>query len=134
VTIGAASPGIIFPSNGNTYLNHYEEGTWTPVFTGLTVVNGTGGATYSGKYVRIGNLGKWQALITTTGTCTTQSVSGGTVINNLPILAATPDICSAASLPGGAVSGVGMVSSNNVFCPTWAATNGMIVLSGEFHC
>jgi hypothetical protein len=51
--------GITFPatqvasSNVNT-LDDYEEGTWTPVPTNITVVSGT--PVYTGKYTKIGNI------------------------------------------------------------------------------
>jgi hypothetical protein len=64
IGVGAATPsasgaGITFPAtqsastNANT-LDDYEEGTWTPVPTNITVVSGT--PVYTGKYTKIGNI------------------------------------------------------------------------------
>jgi len=58
LVIGTAAKGINFTANtpaaGMTsqLLNWYEEGTWTPVATSITIVSGT--PVWSGKYTRIG--------------------------------------------------------------------------------
>jgi hypothetical protein len=55
---GTAAKGINFtantPASGMTsqLLNWYEEGTWTPVASGVTINSGT--PTWSGKYTRVG--------------------------------------------------------------------------------
>ncbi len=65
--------------NGSTTLNYYEEGSWTPVFGGLTVGGTTSYAHRSGTYVRIGNwvLVRWGfKLSSTSGAIGTMSISG----------------------------------------------------------
>ena len=69
LVIGTASHGIDFSSQTGTsatgsatgtdsddeLLNHYENGTWTPVADGSGTINGTS-INYSGKYTRIGQI------------------------------------------------------------------------------
>lgn len=77
ITQGTAGKGINFtantPASGMTseLLNWYEEGTFTPTFTSLTVV---GTPTYTGTYVRIGRMVYINLRIQSTGSTT--SVAG----------------------------------------------------------
>jgi hypothetical protein len=107
--------------------------TWTPAWTGLTVVNGTGGVTHTGSYKVIGKRIKGQAQIAVTGTATTASTAATTFINNLPWQPVRNDACLAIS---GTVTngGVGFVQSGgqNCFTPTWAAYNGTMVISFDY--
>ena len=70
--------GITF--NGDTAqanaLDDYEEGTWTPVMTGL----GTGGGTYLGYYTKTGRVVNWSAYFVFPFTSDTSAV----VITGLP--------------------------------------------------
>jgi hypothetical protein len=72
------SNGVKFGS-GATTINYYEEGSWTPVWGGLTV-GGTTSYTYrSGTYTRIGNTVfiRWGfKLSSTTGAIGTMAISG----------------------------------------------------------
>ena len=124
-TLGVASATSI--NFGGTALSVYTENTWTPTFSGLTVVNGTGGATYSGSYTKIGRLviAKWE--ITVTGTCTTASTANSTNISNLPFTSSTAGNCMIVN--DSIVSyGIGKVLNSSTACylPTWAAYNGAI--------
>jgi hypothetical protein len=97
IGVGGATPaasgaGITFPatqsasSNANT-LDDYEEGTWTPVFTGISGSAGTVAYTSSGTYTKVGRLvsirgtitlsnkGSWSGKILITGTPFSQSTS-----------------------------------------------------------
>lgn len=56
----------------------YATTTFTPAFTGLTVVAGTGSVTPTGTYTKIGKLVCWQVQLVPSGTCTAQSVIGST--------------------------------------------------------
>jgi hypothetical protein len=109
-------------------------GTWTPAFTNLTVVNGTGGATYTGGYVRIGNIVNWWAKIATSGTCTTASTFTATILNNLPFSSVSPSVCHAvrSSTGGGSISEPGwtQAGTDNAYMPSWAAYDGDIYISG----
>lgn len=123
------TPGIQF--NGQTTLNNYLQGTWTPSFTGLTVVNGTGTVTYAGRYTRIGNLVFWEVTINPSGTATTASVAGTTKITNLPFTASSPATCQVVDGAGINSYGNGLVGFGTVaYTPNWAAANVEIVITG----
>ena len=107
--------------------------TWTPTFTGLTVVNGTGGVTITGSYVIIGKVLKFRVTISTTGTATTASSASGTFINNLPfpVLQNGPLQAISGTVTQG---GVGLVAQGgtNGYTPTWSAYNGTFTITGEY--
>ena len=121
---------------GDTTLKNYQEGTFTPAFTSLTVVNGTGSATYTGRYTRIGNVVHWQAKIHVTGTCTTAAVAGSTSINNLPF-STTADANALVSTTQAALSYVigdaSVPPGINAYLPTWAADNFDKVITGTIY-
>lgn len=143
----AAPGGTRFTALGNSLDNpivdtgnqgfQYTEGTWTPTFVGLTVVNGTGGATYSGTWIKTGNVVDFTATIDVTGTCTTASTSPGTYISNMPF---TPlqlgwQACTAINQTDIAVLGQGIVRGsgiNVIHTPTWGALNKRITISGTY--
>jgi hypothetical protein len=104
-----------------------------PTFTSLTVTNGTGGATYSGKWTKLGDLIFWTVQITVTGTATTASTAGTTTINNLPYTSALAANCVAAN-GAGASYGVGLIpaASVNAYTPTWSAYNGSVTITGWY--
>jgi len=86
---GTAGKGFNFTANtpaaGMTseLLNWYEEGTWTPSPTNLTVV---GTPTYTGKYTRIGRQVTCIACIDST--TSTTATAGSTSFSGLPFTAA----------------------------------------------
>lgn len=135
-TLNTTSGQIQFPAtqnasaNANT-LDDYEEGTFTPAFTGLTVVNGTGGATYAGTYTKTGRKVSWSATITVTGTCTTASTAG-TTFHTLPFSVVTEGATGAVNRGSVASYGNGLVTGSVHYCPTWSAVNNAIVLSGTY--
>ena len=136
----SAGTGIAFPAtqsastDANT-LDDYEEGTWTPTFVSLTVVNGTGGATYSGTYTKIGRVVFWTATITVTGTCTTASVAGTTNISNLPfqVLGSNSFLTACDGTPNSLGVGQNQGGSLVAYIPTWTARNAQIFLSGQYN-
>ena len=85
---GTAGKGFNFTANTNAagmtseLLNWYEEGTWTPAPTNLTVV---GTPTYTGKYTRIGRQVTCIACIDST--TTTAATAGSTSFGGLPFTA-----------------------------------------------
>jgi hypothetical protein len=129
ISVGAAAPttsgtGITFPAtqsastNANT-LDDYEEGTWTPSFTGLTVV---GTPTYTGTYVKVGRMVALNLEIAST-TSTSSAGGGSTTFTGMPF---------APNSSGGAVpfvnnnntslgNGLNLASSATMYCPAWAA-------------
>lgn len=52
----AAGKGIDFSANGGDVLSQYDEGTWTPVFTGSSSNPTVTYGLQRGKYVRVGNV------------------------------------------------------------------------------
>ena len=121
------SAGLNF---GSTTLMNYQQGTWTPFFTNLTIVNGTGAVTITGSFTRIGNVVLWQAAITTTGTATTSSTAGVTFINNLPFNALVINNCQASNGTSFLGLGTGHVVGIKAYPPSWAATGNTIVITG----
>jgi hypothetical protein len=109
-------------------------GTWTPTFTNLTVVNGTGGATYSGRYTQIGNIVHYTITITCTGTATTASTAGSTYCT-LPVGASYNDTCTTANSATNVGIGTGVLDATNDRCypNTWAATGNTITISGKYE-
>ena len=116
---------------GGTTLTQYQEGTFTPTFTGLTVVNGTGGVTWTGRYTRIGNRVDWTVQSLVSGTCTLASTAGTTFLNNLPFSGSSNSVASTSNINGTA-QGIGQAlqAGLNAFLPTFGAMNSNIVISG----
>lgn len=129
ISVGAAAPttsgtGITFPAtdsastNANT-LDDYEEGTWAPLFTGLTVV---GTPTYTGTYVKVGRMVVLNLKIAST-TSTSSAGGGSTTFTGMPF---TPN-SSGGAVPFVNVSntslgnGLNTASSGTIYCPAWAA-------------
>ena len=87
--VGTAVPssgsGIAFPatqsasSDANT-LDDYEEGTWTPTYTGFTIV---GAVTVSGTYTKIGRVVRISGQIYA-ATSISGSTGGATYLSGLP--------------------------------------------------
>lgn len=109
-----------------------EPATWTPTWTGLTVV---GSPTYTGRYTRTGNIVKWQAVIVAGGAITTQSVAGITFINNLPFISAAGDTLTAADATNVLGIGIGFINggTDDAYTPAWGPTNDTIVISGWYE-
>lgn len=110
----------------------YKEVTWTPEWSGLTVV---GSASYSGQGTLIGNRFDWTVEITAGAGNSTASTAGTTRITNMPFtqtgLPATCTASDAASLASYGV-GQGATGGKSMFTPTWAATSDGIVISGFY--
>ena len=117
-----------------TALTGSTQGTWTPTFTNLTVVNGTGGATYSGRYSRIGRTVFYTIKIVCTGTATTASVAGTTYCT-LPIAATQDDTVDVADATTRLSVGSGYLDSTNDRCypATWTTTGNTIIISGKYE-
>lgn len=137
---GTAAKGINFTANtpkaGATsqLLSWYEEGTWTPTFSNLTVVLGAGSVAYTGRYTRIGRVVQCSWQIAPTGGATTASTANLTTITNLPF-----SITSSGAFPypvsDNSVSNIGpgvFYSGTLAYTPTWSARTGVMVGSGTF--
>lgn len=138
---GTAGKGIDFSANtpqaGMTseLLDWYEEGTFTPVPSGLTVV---GTPTYTGYYTRIGRIIYFTMNIvsttstTSTADATTFSATGFPVIINAGGAFST---CTAVNRGNTGSLGVGQIvnsgGTTTIFTPTWTALANVLV-SGFF--
>jgi hypothetical protein len=115
---------------GNISYNGVQ--TWTPTFSNLTT-GGSGAVTISGSYFIIGKMIKFRVQIAVSGSATTASTAGSTMINNLPFQPVQNDTLTAVS---GVVAsgGVGLIQmgGQNAFTPTWAAYNGSFFISGQY--
>ena len=134
--VGAATPsasgaGITFPAtqsastDANT-LDDYEEGTWTPSPTGLTVV---GTPTYAGKYTKIGNC--VTAMMTAQATTSTASTAGSTYFSGLPF---APVIYASTSINNAnnqTSIGCGSINSglSRYYTPTYSSGANEIIVS-----
>ena len=130
-TPAASGSGITFPatqsasSDANT-LDDYEEGTWTPSWTSLTVV---GTPTYSGTYVKVGK--NIFCQLTIASTTTTASTANSTSFTGFPFSMSTGvgNYSTITAVNNGSVVsyGVGLVNSNIGYTPTWSATAAVVV-------
>jgi hypothetical protein len=125
---GTAAKGINFTANTNApgmtseLLNWYEEGTFTPTFTNLTVV---GTPTYAGTYTRIGRLVYCRIVVTST--TSTSSTNGSTSFTDLPFTPSGSGICAAADGNTAAGYGNGILAPPNVYTPTWGASSSVTI-------
>jgi hypothetical protein len=131
--VGTSGKGIDFsatPGTGTSELfADYEEGTWTPSPTNLTVV---GTPTYTGKYTRIGRQVTCIACIDST--VTTAATAGSTNFDGLPFTAS-----AIAGLNGGngvtvdtnTVTRVGSgyiyTGNNKFYVSGWTATANIVM-------
>src|SRR3990167_9785464 len=109
-----------------------EVSTWTPTWTGLTVV---GAPTYSGRYTRIGRIIFWKVEITAGGANTTASSLGTTQITNMPFTIFKHNTIFTFSTVDGAYrsGGYALAASTVVYTPTWAAINYDFQISGWYE-
>jgi hypothetical protein len=120
----ATGTGIAFPatqsasSDANT-LDDYEEGTWTPSYTGFTIV---GAVTVSGTYTKIGRLVRISGQISA-ATSISGGAGGGTYFSNLPFPpASTTDGYAAvtyAELSASTSMGSNLFAYGNIYAPTF---------------
>lgn len=117
-----------------TALTGSIQGTWTPVFTNLTVVVGTGGATYAGRYSRLGRTVFYTVTITCTGTATTSSTAGTTYCD-LPVNPTQDDAVLIADKTTSLGLGTGYLDFTNNRCYpcSWTATGNTIIISGKYE-
>ena len=119
-----------------TALASSTQGTWTPSFTSLTVVNGTGGATYAGRYSRIGRTVFYTIQIVCTGTATTAATTS--TYCDIPVVASYDDTVATKEhqgTGGGGGHDTGYLDSTNDRCypGTWTATGNKIIISGKYE-
>lgn len=131
---GIATEYYHLKSSEYTALTGSIQGTWTPIFTNLTVVTGTGGATYAGRYSRLGRTFFYTVTITCTGTATTASTAGTTYCD-LPVNPTQDDAVLIADKTTSLGLGTGYLDSTNNRCYpcSWTATGNTIIISGKYE-
>lgn len=111
----------------NNYLNSSGvfNPSWTPSPTGMTVINGTGGVTYSGTWDRKGNLVTGTIKVTPTGTATSAATANTTYFAFDSAMPSCTVVGTCEAVDDSVASyGVGAVFTNNrIYMPTWAAVN-----------
>lgn len=127
---GTAAKGVNFTANSaaagmtSQLLNWYEEGTWTPVATNLTVV---GTVTYTARYTRIGRRVFCTLKVNSTGS--TSAINGSTYFTGLPYSVAVRDVCMAANEGSTAGLGNSLVDTTGptLFVPSWTTLPGVCI-------
>jgi len=133
--IGTSGKGIDFSANtpaaGMTsqLLNWYEQGTWTPSPTNLTVI---GTPSYTGTYVRIGRV--VYIILEVAASTSTASTANSTYFTGLPFTIAIDSVINSVGANAVTSPGSGLItkfSGGRIYTPTWGAT-GTIELSGFY--
>jgi len=126
--VRASSPTLVTPVlgaatatsinfGGTNPMSTYTSGTWTPIWTGLTVV---GTPTYTGSYTKIGRL--VFCSLNVQSTTTTASTALTTNFTGLPFAPITTSVISAVNNNTIASYGNGLVAtSGTCYPPTWSA-------------
>ena len=136
-TPSASGSGITFPaaisasSDANT-LDDYEEGTWTPTWTGLTTVGSA--TTNIGYYVKVGRIVYYAVFLQYS---TSFSSTQGTTYHTLPFNPAVSSGNTASNESNAAVvyTGIGLTYSGTAlaYVPSVGATNTKVVFSGTYY-
>jgi hypothetical protein len=106
-------------------------GTWTPVFTSLTVV---GSPTITGRYTRHGRI-VWYNIYITGAVGVTSASTAGTTYCTLPIPATQDDTVSVTNGTTRLSVGGGYLDSTNdrLYPASWTATENKIIISGKYE-
>lgn len=131
---GTAGEMYHLTNDERTAITNSVQGTWSPTFINLTVVNGTGAATYAGRYSRIGRTIFYTVKISCSGTATTESTAGTTYCD-LPVAAAQDDTVTTSNKTTLLGIGTGLLDSTNDRCypSSWVATGNTIIISGKYE-
>ena len=135
VVMATSGKGIDFSATANSsgtmtseLLNDYEEGTWTPVATGLTNV---GAVTYTATYTKIGRVVYINLKVT--AVTSTTSVANTTFFSGLPFTPALNSTITAVNEGNITSLGVGLIATGStVFTPNWTAVQNA-TLSGFYY-
>ena len=120
----SATPG----TGTSELLNDYEEGTWTPVATGLTNV---GAVTYNATYTKIGRVVYINLKVT--AVTSTTSVANTTFFSGLPFTPALNSTITAVNEGNITSLGVGLIATGStVFTPNWTAVQNATI-SGFYY-
>jgi hypothetical protein len=135
ISVGDATPstsgaGITFPatqsasSDANT-LDDYEEGTFTPTFTGATVV---GTPTYALTYTKIGRFVRFTLYITSTTSFASGSRTGCFFSLPFPSSGGVGGVLSAVNAGSNAEYGQNTIANNDIaYLPVITATSDILV-------
>jgi hypothetical protein len=118
---GIQFPAVQVPSADPNHLDDYEEGTWTPVPTGLTVV---GTPTYTGTYTKVGRL--VFATLRVQSTTSTASTATVTSFAGMPFSPSSAIATCQATDTGATNLGTGLFTGT-VFPPSWSARADVII-------
>jgi hypothetical protein len=126
---------IKFPATQNASadantLDDYEEGTWTPSQTNLTVV---GSPTYTGVYTKIGRVVYWWLRVSSS--TSTASTANSTYFTGLEALFTPALVSPCMAVNDGNITSLGngaVLTNGRVYTPTWAAS-ASVVVSGLFY-
>ena len=114
-------------NSGTTLPDSYvTKSTWTPVATSLTIV---GTPTYVGTFERIGDFVSFTIRVTST---TSTAATAGTTSFSTPTSTVVAGTCVAASNVTALGFGTGLVNSNVIYVPTWAASADVIITGQYF--
>jgi hypothetical protein len=135
LVIGTSGKGIDFSATASgsgtmtsELLNDYEEGTWTPVATGLTNV---GAVTYTATYTKIGRVVYINLKVS--AVTSTTSVANTTYFSGLPFNPAQNSTVTAVNEGNITSLGVGLIATgSNLFAPSWTAVQNA-TLSGFYY-
>jgi hypothetical protein len=105
--------------------SYVTKNTWTPVATNLTIV---GTPTYVGTFERIGDFVSFTIRVTST---TSTAATAGTTTFSAPTSTVVAGTCVAASNVTALGFGTGLVNSNVIYVPTWAASAD-VVITGQY--
>lgn len=125
-TLQSNSAREVYRYTGGAWEIFYQEGTWTPTWTSLTVV---GSLTTSGTYIKSGRLCLFSVKVSATSTSST-----GTGTNfNTPFTAGPSHIFQAVDLDNNADygNGAGVTGTTSAYSPAWT-TRPNVVCAGSF--
>jgi hypothetical protein len=112
--------------SGTTLPDSYvTKNTYTPVPASLVVV---GTPTYTGTYERVGDRVSFTIRVTST---TSTAATAGSTSFTAPTPTVVSGTCVAASAVTAVGYGTGLVSSNVIYVPTWAASAD-VVITGQY--
>lgn len=108
-------------------------GSWTPTFTGLTVVLGGGSVAYAGRWQKVQRVVFFTVTITPSGGATVASVAG-TTYHDLPFTPVTPGTSTMSDVTSLAGIGAGVIlTSGRNYVPAKAATSDQLIISGSYE-
>ena len=128
IPAGIGFPATQVASADPNTLDDYEEGTWTPVATGLTNV---GAVTYIATYTKIGRVVYINLKVT--AVTSTTSVANTTFFSGLPFTPALNSTITAVNEGNITSLGVGLIATGStVFTPNWTAVQNATI-SGFYY-